>query len=198
MEEFQFSGDTPSLYYAQAAWEFQHNNPEKANDWITSARKIYPLASNDLYAARFYDLGWLKSAAAISSPAPSAAAIASTQTESSGPAIEPSPIPGSEVKAEEGTQLAMAQTTPAPSPAETTTGSATPATASAPEKVAQFTPSPSFGERISSFTGQRPLVFWLFILGAIASGGAWLVMEARRLISRTSIGHRPATVTGPS
>ena len=303
MEQFQFSGDTPSLYYAQAAWEFQHNNPEKANDWIASARKIYPLASNDLYAARFYDLGWLKSAAAISSPAPSAAAIASTQTESSGPAIEPSPIPGSEVKAEEGTQLAMAQTTPAPSPAakaseafvnataaevivsnpqatgssaqpgdlpaapatagisvesatanatpapalalaastatpapalatpgpevsvvaaptpqvapatpapeltaaaqtaapaETTTGSATPATASAPEKVAQFTPSPSFGERISSFTGQRPLVFWLFILGAIASGGAWLVMEARRLISRTSIGHRPATVTGPS
>jgi hypothetical protein len=68
----------------------------------------------------------------------------------------------------------------------------------APEKVGQFTPSPSFGERISSFTGQRPLVFWLFILGAIASGGAWLVMEARRLISRTLIGHRPATVTGPS
>ena len=93
MEQFQFTGDTPSLYYAQAAWEFQHNNPEKANDWITSARKIYPLASNDLYAAGFYDLGWLKSAAAISSPAPSAAAIASTQTESPGPAIEPSPIP---------------------------------------------------------------------------------------------------------
>src|SRR5437763_5178608 len=51
MEQFQFNGETPSLYYAQAAWEFQHNNPEKANDWITSARKIYPLASNDLYAA---------------------------------------------------------------------------------------------------------------------------------------------------
>jgi predicted Zn-dependent protease len=353
MEQFQFSGDTPSLYYAQAAWEFQHNNAEKANDWITSARKIYPLASNDLYAAGFYDLGWLKSAAAISSPAPSAAAVASTQTESSGPAIEPSPIPGAEVKAEEGTQLAMAQTprpspaakasealvnampaevivsnaqttgssaqpgdlpaapaaagisvepatpnatpapalalatptatpapvlatpapeasaaaasseastpqaapatpniTPAPAlalatpattpvpvlatpapevsvvaasseastpevapatpapelavaaqpatPAGTTAGSATPATALAPEKVAQFTPSPSFSERISSFTGQRPLVFWLFILGAAASGGAWLVMEARRLISRTLIGHRPATVTGPS
>jgi tetratricopeptide (TPR) repeat protein len=302
MEQFQFSGETPSLYYAQAAWEFQHNNPEKANDWITSARKIYPLASNDLYATGFYDLGWLKSAAAISSPAPSAAAIASTQTEPSGPAIEPSPIPGSEVKAEEGTQLAMAQT-PAPSPAakaseavvnatpaevvvsnaqatgssaqpadlpaapeasgisvesaapnatpaaapalasftatpapevsvvaapsavstpqvipatpapevavalqpspsatpvEVTASSATPATALAPEKVAGFTPSPSFGERISSFTGQRPLVFWLFILGAIISGGAWLVMEARRLIGRTTIGHRPATVTGPS
>src|SRR5690349_319706 len=310
MEQFQFNGETPSLYYAQAAWEFQHNNAEKANDWIISARKIYPLASNDLYAAGFYDLGWLKSAAAISSPAPSAAAIASTQTESTGPAIEPSPIPGSEVKAEEGTQLAMGQVpaasvgtnaseafvnampagganpqapassakpadlpaapaasgisvesatpnvTPAPAvalaaatatpasviptpapevsvvaapsaapttvstpqvapatpapevaaaaqaspsatPGEVIASSATPATASALEKVAQFTPSPSFGERISSFTAQRPLVFWIFILGAIISAGAWLVTEARRLISRTTIGHRPATVTGP-
>jgi len=309
MEQFQFNGETPSLYYAQAAWEFQHNNPEKGNDWITSARKIYPLASNDLYAAGFYDLGWLKSAAAISSPAPSAAAVASTQTESSGPAIEPSPIPGSEVKADEGTQSASAQmpapspaakasealvnampaqgivsnaqatgssaqpgdvpaapaassisvesaapnatsapalalvtpaatsapvlatpapeasvaaaptavstpqvapATPAPevavalqaspstTPAEVIASNATPATALAPEKVAQFTPSPSFGEKISSFTGQRPLVFWIFILGAIISAGAWLVTEARRLIGRTTIGHRPATVTGPS
>ena len=39
MEQFQFTGDTPALYYAQAAWEFKHNNPTKANDWITSARK---------------------------------------------------------------------------------------------------------------------------------------------------------------
>src|SRR5581483_6842788 len=33
MDEFQFTGDTPAPYYAQAAWEFQHNNPEKAADW---------------------------------------------------------------------------------------------------------------------------------------------------------------------
>ncbi|PYK67590.1 MAG: hypothetical protein DME45_09880 [Verrucomicrobia bacterium] len=301
MEEFQFSGDTPSLYYAQAAWEFQHNNPEKANDWITSARKIYPLGSNDLYAAGFYDLGWLKSAAAVSSPAPSAAAIASTQTESSGPAIEPSPIPGAEAKAEEGTQLAMAQTpapsppaqaseafvdamptevnvsnaqatgsptqpgeipvapaaagisvesatpnaTPAPAlalatpapvlatpapevsvvtapspastpqvaaatpapelavaaqaatPAETTASSATPATALAPEKVAQFTPSPSFGERISSFAGQQPIIFWLFALSTFGLVISLAVTEIRRWIGVTQIGHRPATVTGP-
>ena len=44
MEQFQFTGDTPALYYAQAAWEFKHDNPTKANDWVTSARKIYPLA----------------------------------------------------------------------------------------------------------------------------------------------------------
>ena len=41
MEQFQFTGDTPALYYAQAAWEFKHSNTAKANDWIVSARKIY-------------------------------------------------------------------------------------------------------------------------------------------------------------
>src|SRR6266403_3371009 len=119
-EQFQFSGDTPALYYSEAAWEFKHDNVDKANDWITSARKIYPSASNAQYAAGFYDLGWLKNAMVVSSPTPTAsvgaAAVATTQTESSVPAIEPSPIPGVEVKAEEGTQLALAQT-PAPSPA---------------------------------------------------------------------------------
>src|SRR5947209_13100512 len=33
MEEFQFTGDTPALYYAQAAWEYKHNNAEKAAEW---------------------------------------------------------------------------------------------------------------------------------------------------------------------
>src|SRR6266496_4427185 len=113
MEQFQFSGDTPALYYAEAAWQFKHDNAEKANDWIASARKIYPSASNALYAGGFYDLGWLKGAMTVSSPTPTAsvsAAVATTQTESSVPAIEPSPIPAVEVKAAEGTQLALAQT----------------------------------------------------------------------------------------
>ena len=70
MEQFQFSGDTPALYYAEAAWEFKHDNADKANDWITSARKIYPSASNAQYAAGFYDLGWLKNAMVVSSPSP--------------------------------------------------------------------------------------------------------------------------------
>ncbi|PYI93469.1 MAG: hypothetical protein DMF03_01010, partial [Verrucomicrobia bacterium] len=121
MEQFQFSGDTPALYYAQAAWEFQHSNEEKANDWIASARKIYPLAANAAYGSGFYDLGWLKSAAAVSSPTPGAAvdaaAIASAQNESSGPAVEPSPIPGVEIKGgeESPAQFSVAQAA-APSP----------------------------------------------------------------------------------
>src|SRR5438477_5439578 len=96
MEQLQFTGDTPALYYAQAAWEFKHNNPNKATDWITSAKKIYSPALNNLFADAFYDLGWMQSPAVANSPAPAAeaaSALAEAQTESS-PAIEPSPIPG--------------------------------------------------------------------------------------------------------
>jgi tetratricopeptide (TPR) repeat protein len=96
MEQFQFTGDTPALYYAQAAWEFKHANPTKATDWITSAKKIYSPALNVVFADSFYDLGWMQSPALATSPAPAAeaaTALAEAQTESS-PAIEPSPIPG--------------------------------------------------------------------------------------------------------
>src|SRR5438094_7554290 len=287
-----------------------------------------------MYAAGFYDLGWLKGAMTVSSPTPtasvSAAAVATTQTGSSVPAIEPSPIPAVEVKAEEGTQLALAQTpapslvgpkaseavvnpTPAEAPAEvvvsnakaagtsarpediraapaatgisvespsasatpspalalataapvpvptiaatpnvsvvtapvvastpeastptptlaaaiaattaapelaagtpaqqpviepaasappvvTTAMSATPAPVLAPAKVGQFTPVPTFGERISSFTGQRPLLVWILGLSGFGLLVSVVVMEIRRRIGTTQIGHRPATVTGP-
>src|SRR5207245_1393317 len=60
MEQFQFTGDTPALYYAQAAWEFKHNNPNKATDWIASAKKIYSPALTKLFGGAFYDLGWLQ------------------------------------------------------------------------------------------------------------------------------------------
>src|ERR1700682_5710988 len=96
MEQFQFTGDTPALYYAQAAWEFKHNNPNKATDWITSAKKIYSPALNVVFADAFYDLGWMQRPSLATSPAPAAEAapaLGEAQTESS-PAIEPSPIPG--------------------------------------------------------------------------------------------------------
>src|SRR5256714_2804238 len=111
MEQFQFTGDTPALYYAQAAWEFKHNNPTKATDWITSAKKIYSPALNVVFADSFYDLGWMQSPALATSPAPAAeaaTALAEAQTESS-PAIEPSPIPGAAAKG----KVAEAKTKPA-------------------------------------------------------------------------------------
>ena len=89
MDEFQFTGDTPALYYAQAAWEFQHNNPEKAADWTASANKIYSSALNSVFADAFYDVGWLQRPAAAAMPTP---AFDTAQAEGS-PAVEPSPIP---------------------------------------------------------------------------------------------------------
>ena len=90
MEQFQFTGDTPALYYAQAAWEFKNNNPAKANDWVTSARKIYSPALNGVFSESLFDVGWLQSPAMAASPAPMVAEATQPET---APAIEPTPIP---------------------------------------------------------------------------------------------------------
>src|SRR6058998_2696002 len=94
MDEFQFTGDTPALYYAQAAWEFQHNNAEKAADWATSANKIYSSALNNVFADPFYDVGWLQRPEGSTAPAVAfdTSNVGASQTES-GPAVEPSAIP---------------------------------------------------------------------------------------------------------
>jgi len=148
MEQFQFTGDTPALYYAQAAWEFKHNNPTKATDWITSAKKIYSPALNVVFADSFYDLGWMQSPALATSPAPAAeaaTALAEAQTESS-PAIEPSPIPGAAAKG----KVAEAKTKPAvagmealaPKPQEPAASSAiTETNRTAPGSVAMGSPA---------------------------------------------------------
>src|SRR5437660_2295966 len=149
MEQFQFTGDTPALYYAQAAWEFKHNNPTKATDWITSAKKIYSPALNVVFADFFYDLGWMQSPALATSPAPAAeaaTALASAASESS-PAIEPSPIPGA--AAAKG-KVAEAKTKPeiagmeavAPKPQEPAASTAlTESTGTVPGSVAMGSPA---------------------------------------------------------
>jgi Flp pilus assembly protein TadD len=92
MEQFQFTGDTPALYYAQAAWEFKHNNAAKANDWIVSAKKIYSPALNLVFADSFYDVGWLQQPQNIAA-APVTPSKNVAKTETTPPSIEPSPIP---------------------------------------------------------------------------------------------------------
>ena len=116
MDEFQFTGDTPALYYAQAAWEFQHNNSEKAADWTASANKIYSAALNSVFADAFYDAGWMQRPPAESMPTP---AFDTAQAEGS-PAVEPSPIPDrvfaansqSETSKSEGLALGSTMTAP--------------------------------------------------------------------------------------
>ena len=121
MEQFQFTGDTPALYYAQAAWEFKHNNPEKAADWTTSAKRIYSPALNSVFADAFYDVGWMQSPEIAAAPAPAldTASVIASQPEG-GPAIEPSPIPDMGVaannRAEKSKDESLASSAPAANP----------------------------------------------------------------------------------
>ncbi|HVF71114.1 MAG TPA: tetratricopeptide repeat protein [Chthoniobacterales bacterium] len=115
MEQFQFTGDTPALYYAQAAWEFKHNNSAKANDWIVSARKIYSPALNLVFADSFYDVGWLQPQQQVAS-APVAPSKEIAKTDTSAPSIEPSPIPAPALALNKSTKqpetLAKTETAP--------------------------------------------------------------------------------------
>jgi Flp pilus assembly protein TadD len=135
MEQFQFTGDTPALYYAQAAWEFKHSNPEKAADWTASAKKIYSPALNSVFADAFYDVGWMQSpeTAAVPEPALETASAIAAQAEGS-PAVEPSPIPdalaAANKQAEKSTGESSASSVPATNPSDTgtqTTGVGEPA-----------------------------------------------------------------------
>jgi Flp pilus assembly protein TadD len=115
MEEFQFTGDTPALYYAQAAWEYKHNNAQKGEDWTNSANKIYSPALNGVFADAFYDVGWLQRPEGTAAPAvPFDTTNVASQAEG-GPAVEPSPIPDRVFAASEpgeasnGEPLALAQ-----------------------------------------------------------------------------------------
>src|SRR5205814_1004038 len=110
MEEFQFTGDTPALYYAQAAWEYKHNNGQKAEDWTNSANKIYSPALNGVFADAFYDVGWLQRPEGTTAPAVAfdTGNVGASQVEG-GPAVEPSPIPDKAIAAnKQGGTLALA------------------------------------------------------------------------------------------
>src|SRR6266436_2231118 len=124
MEEFQFTGDTPALYYAQAAWEYKHNNPEKASDWTGSANKIYSPALNSVFEDAFYDVGWMQRPEGSSAPALAFDTTNAGASQAEGaPAVEPSPIPdrvfaaNKQGEASKGETLSLAPAVPGESPA---------------------------------------------------------------------------------
>jgi hypothetical protein len=81
MDEFKMMDDSPALYYAQAAWAFQHGNRALGNTWVANARNLYPEDQGRAFAEPFADLGW-------SSPA-GGPSIAKEPP----PPVEPSPGP---------------------------------------------------------------------------------------------------------
>jgi tetratricopeptide (TPR) repeat protein len=58
-QRFSYTGETPALYYAHAAWAFQHGHSASGNDWVEAAERIYPPELNSLFLDDFYRLGWV-------------------------------------------------------------------------------------------------------------------------------------------
>ncbi|MEO8440178.1 MAG: tetratricopeptide repeat protein [Spartobacteria bacterium] len=68
MDEFKMMDNTPALYYAQAAWAFQHGNATQGNNWVANAGNLYPADLNRAFAAPFARLGWIDNPAAQAAP----------------------------------------------------------------------------------------------------------------------------------
>ncbi|HEX4666550.1 MAG TPA: tetratricopeptide repeat protein [Chthoniobacterales bacterium] len=111
LDQFKFTGDTPALYYAQAAWNFQHGDPEQGNDWVASAHKLYSPPLNIVFADSLYDFGWLKQEGAENTVPTAALAQANAS-----PQKEPTPE----------MRLGQAEPIPAPSIAKTEEPAANP------------------------------------------------------------------------
>jgi tetratricopeptide (TPR) repeat protein len=165
MEEFQFTGDTPALYYAQAAWEYKHNNADKAQDWTNSANKIYSPALNSVFADAFYDVGWIQRPEGSSAPALAfdTTNVVPPQTEGA-PAVEPSPIAAAANKpgeASSGETLALAPVAKEPNvgteiaSAEATAGQPTSASS---ESTAETSPQPQQPTSESSPAGSESTI----------------------------------------
>jgi Flp pilus assembly protein TadD len=132
MDEFKMMDGSPALYYAQAAWAFQHGNPKQGKNWVANASNLYSAELNRAFAAPFSDLGWVNNATAPSGPAMPVGAVVQNvpgkPETTSDAAATPAKPAGNESPAP-----AVAQTksiTPAQSPEPTPEVSAT------PEKVA--------------------------------------------------------------
>ncbi|HEX4666551.1 MAG TPA: tetratricopeptide repeat protein [Chthoniobacterales bacterium] len=76
MDEFKMMDETPALYYAQAAWAFQHGNFKQGNNWVANADNLYSAELNRSFAAPFAALGWLKGRE--TEPTPAETALADT------------------------------------------------------------------------------------------------------------------------
>lgn len=227
MDQFKFTGETPALYYAQAAWEFKNGRAEQGKDWVASARKIYPPALNIVFADSFYDLGWLDKTSAETAPAISAL----TQAEAA-PTVESLPsmrfgqgqaIPSPALTGTTAGRLApanpdksaaagvaLAAATAISSPVAAATAPARPAAAvvARTRPVASATTprgpgstrrssQPAFAEALDRISAPRSLLVGGLLLGGILLL-CWLVVQQfRRNLASGPHYHRPTPLTEP-
>ncbi|HEY8966991.1 MAG TPA: hypothetical protein VIM58_11130, partial [Candidatus Methylacidiphilales bacterium] len=74
LDKFDFAGNTPAYYFAQAAWDYKQGKPTEAESYIASSVSIFPAAVNNLFADPLMSAGWLKKKAVPGAPTPAAAA----------------------------------------------------------------------------------------------------------------------------
>ncbi|MGI8889486.1 MAG: tetratricopeptide repeat protein [Chthoniobacterales bacterium] len=127
MDEFKMMDSSPALYYAQAAWAFQHGNPKAGQNWVANAGNLFSKELNRSYASSFAALGWLSSGHSEAQSAASPLAVAQT-----------SASPGSVTKENETDSAenhASEQRKEAAKPTAVAVASATPMPSTAPQPV---------------------------------------------------------------
>ncbi len=138
LDEFKMMDGSPALYYAQAAWAFQHGHLKQAKNWVANAGNLFPAELNRSFAAPLADLGWLNhpaaTAAATPTPEPIVVKNESPKTEPvAAPTVTATPAPVvaqvSPTPAEPEKEVVKNEATPAPSP--------TPDVSPSPVKVAR-------------------------------------------------------------
>ena len=60
LEKLPFPSQTPAYQYAHAAWDRQHGETAKWDDWIRSAAYIWPESKRSEFVDVLIQLGWLK------------------------------------------------------------------------------------------------------------------------------------------
>lgn len=56
----QYDAESPAYYYAHAAKLFIQDKKDEANEWLESAKRIYPKEVNEVYNDSLVEMGWLE------------------------------------------------------------------------------------------------------------------------------------------
>ncbi len=144
LDDFKMMDDTPALYYAQAAWAFQHGNLKQGSNWLANAANLFSPELNRAFTAPLLDLGWAgqTNAPQLTEKTPAAVAKASpTPTATPAAVAKTSPTPATPTPT-----IVAAKVTPAAatrSPSATVVAKASPAPTAMPAAVAKASPTPA-------------------------------------------------------
>jgi len=60
LDAMKFPGDTAAYYFANAAWEFAHKEPDKGNNWVDRAIAIFGTERCAPFYDSLADFGWVE------------------------------------------------------------------------------------------------------------------------------------------